>query len=268
MAKIDLISNDWVDLVFQNKNQAYGAYKLRKGTSMRNIYAIIIVFIIAILALLFVAVKSVIDKNAAKVKVDQAVELSALTQKKAEVKDKIITPPKEVIKQVKTSIKFVAPVIKKDNEVKPEEELKTQAEVLDTKAAIGSFNVEGNSDTGEVLKATQAVVQPPPPPVDNTPLDIAEEMPTPPYNPQAYINEHINYPVVAAENGVQGRVVVGFTVNRDGSIVDVNILKSVDPSLDKEAMRVVRTMPNWTPGRQNGQTVRVKYNVPVNFRLQ
>ena len=67
---------------------------------------------------------------------------------------------------------------------------------------------------------------------------------------------------------MQGRVVVGFVVERDGSITDVNILRGVDPSLDREAMRVVKSMPKWTPGKQNGSAVRVKYQVPVSFRLE
>ena len=83
-----------------------------------------------------------------------------------------------------------------------------------------------------------------------------------------YLRDNIHYPTVAAENGVQGRVVVGFVVERDGSITDVNILRGVDPSLDREAMRVVKSMPKWTPGKQNGSAVRVKYQVPVSFRLE
>ena len=73
---------------------------------------------------------------------------------------------------------------------------------------------------------------------------------------------------MAEENGVQGRVIVSFVVERDGSITDVKVVKSVDQALDKEAMRVVKSMPRWIPGKQNGQAVRVKYTVPVTFRLQ
>ena len=83
-----------------------------------------------------------------------------------------------------------------------------------------------------------------------------------------FLQENVKYPVVAQENGVQGRVVVSFVVERDGSITDVKVVRSVDPSLDKEATRVVKSMPHWIPGKQNGAAVRVKYNVPVSFRLQ
>ena len=78
-----------------------------------------------------------------------------------------------------------------------------------------------------------------------------------------YLSENIKYPVVAQKNGVQGRVVVSFVVERDGSITDVKVARSVDPSLDREAMRVVRSMPHWIPGKQNGSTVRVKYSMPI-----
>lgn len=83
-----------------------------------------------------------------------------------------------------------------------------------------------------------------------------------------YLSENIKYPVVAQKNGVQGRVVVSFVVERDGSITDVKVARSVDPSLDREAMRVVRSMPHWIPGKQNGSTVRVKYSMPISFRLK
>ncbi|MCC8198435.1 MAG: TonB family protein [Tannerellaceae bacterium] len=83
-----------------------------------------------------------------------------------------------------------------------------------------------------------------------------------------FISKSIKYPVIAQENGIQGRVLCSFVVNRDGSIVDAEVVRGVDPSLDKEALRVINTMPKWTPGKQRGKPVRVKYTVPITFRLQ
>ena len=83
-----------------------------------------------------------------------------------------------------------------------------------------------------------------------------------------FLAKNIKYPVIAQENGIQGRVVCAFVVNKDGSIVDIEVLRGVDPSLDKEAVRVLGTMPKWKPGEQRGKPVRVKYTVPVMFRLQ
>lgn len=101
---------------------------------------------------------------------------------------------------------------------------------------------------------------------------VVEKMPEFPGGQQAlfkYLSENVKYPVIAQENGIQGRVICQFVVNKDGAIVDVEVVRSGgDPSLDKEAIRVIKSMPKWTPGKQRGKAVRVKYTVPVNFRLQ
>ena len=278
MSKIDLISGEWTELVFAGRNQAYGAYQLRKGTGKRNVISIIAVVALVLLCQIGLSLKKAADAEARKrAAMTEVVELSKLEQpkKKAEVKQqkKIQVEPEKVVERVKSSIKFTAPVIKKDNEVKPEEEMKTQDELMKTKTAIGAIDVKGNDDKGgEVLKLKEAVAQPEPKPeVENKVFDVVEQMPSFPGGPSAlmkYLSENVKYPVVAQENGVQGRVVVSFVVEKDGHITDVKVVRSVDPSLDKEAARVVKSMPSWIPGKQNGSAVRVKYNVPVSFRLQ
>jgi protein TonB len=277
MSKIDLISGEWTERVFAGRNQAYGAYKLRQGTGKRNVISIIAVVCLIIACQVGLTIKKAADAEAAKrAAMNQAVELSKLEQpKKAEVKQKQVkVEPEKVVEQVKSSIKFTAPVIKKDSEVKPEDELKTQDQIMETKTAIGSFDVKGNDDVnGEVLKAKEVIAQPEPPKheEESKVFDVVEQMPSFPGGNGAlleYLATHVKYPVVAQENGVQGRVIVSFVVERDGSITDVRLVRSVDPSLDREAARVVSSMPRWTPGKQNGSAVRVKYNVPVMFKLQ
>lgn len=251
-------------------------------TGKRNVKSIIFIAVLAAVLIVGFWVKTRYDEYQKTHSKNVAVtELSALNQpkkeKKAEVKRKIeVEQKKEVVKEVKSSIKFTAPVIKKDNEVKPEEEMKTQDELMQTNTAIGALDVKGNSDQGEVLKVTQRVADEPvkaepKPEVENKIFDVVEQMPSFPGGNGAlmkYLAENIKYPVVAQENGVQGRVVVSFVVEKDGSITDVQVVRSVDPSLDREAQRVVKSMPKWIPGKQNGSAVRVKYNVPVSFRLQ
>lgn len=275
MSKIDLISNEWADLVFEGRNQAYGAYRLRKSTSKRNLWSLIIVLIAAVVIFSAIAIKNVIQANQ-KVAITTEVELSKIeTKKEAKVEKKApvkIEPPKPVEK-VKSSIKFTAPVIKKDEDVKPEEEMKNQDELQKTKTTIGAFNVVGNDEIGgEVLKAKEEIAQPEPPKEEeNKVFDVVEENPSFPGGPSAlmqWLNENIKYPVIAAENGIEGRVIVQFVVSKTGAISDVKVVRGVDPSLDKEAVRVVSNMPNWTPGRQNGTTVNVRYTLPVTFRLQ
>ena len=109
-------------------------------------------------------------------------------------------------------------------------------------------------------------------PEEQTIFEVVEQMPEFPNGGLAglmqYLSKNIKYPTIAQENGTQGRVTVQFVVNKDGSIVDAKVLRGVDPYLDKEAVRVIMGMPKWKPGMQRGKPVRVKYTVPVMFRLQ
>lgn len=277
MAKIDLISRDWTEMVFEGRNKEYGAYRLRKNAGKRNLYSLITIFIAALAIWGGISLVKFVESRTKSVAQTSVAELSALNQpkKKAEVKQQKkvkLEQPEKVVERVKSSVKFTAPVIKKDDEVKPEDELKTQDELMSTRTAIGALDVKGNDDAnGEVLKIKEAVAQPEPKPEVEKVFDVVEQMPSFPGGPSAlmeWLSNNVKYPVVAQENGVQGRVVVSFVVERDGSITDVKVVRGVDPSLDKEASRVVRAMPRWIPGKQNGSAVRVKYNVPVAFRLQ
>ena len=206
------------------------------------------------------------SKNAA---IEADVELQSLAEKKEIKEEKKDEPEVEKIEveRVKSSVAFTVPEIKKDEEVKEDQEMKSQDDLAETNTAIGAFTVEGNDETAEVKH-----VEPEPVKEEETKVfDVVEQMPSFPGGPSAlmqYLSSNIKYPVVAEENGVQGRVVCTFVVEKDGSITDVRVVKSVDPSLDKEAVRVVKSMPKWIPGKQNGSAVRVKYTVPVTFRLQ
>jgi protein TonB len=118
--------------------------------------------------------------------------------------------------------------------------------------ATGPVVVEEASDEGEIFQ-------------------VVEQMPEFPGGMQAlmaYLSKNIKYPSVAQDNGIQGRVLVSFVVNKDGSIVDPEVIKSVDAALDKEAMRVIKAMPKWNPGKQRGKAVRTRFTLPVTFRLQ
>ena len=282
MAKIDLYDPKWVDMVFAGKNKEYGAYQLRKGTSGRNIKALLILVIAAALVGGFLAWKVIEQKQAEEQQAYmEAMEIAKLQQqaKKEEKKKEPVKPkiePKKEIPVARETQKFTAPVIKKDELVKEENQVK-QMDKLDDKVAIGTEDKEGVKDrTVEAVRSEITVAAPPPPPapkpeVATKVFDVVEEMPSFPGGNGAlmsYLNGNTKYPVVAQENGVQGKVIISFVVERDGSISDVRVARSVDPSLDREAQRVVKSMPRWTPGKQNGQTVRVKYTVPVVFRLQ
>lgn len=284
MAKIDLIDPKWVDMVFAGKNKAYGAYVLRKGTSNRNIKAIVILVIAALLIGGFLAWKVIEQRRAEEQQAYmEALELSKLQEqakqdrKKNQPKVQPKVQPKKEIPVARATQKFTAPVIKKDELVKEENQVK-QMDKLDDKVAVGAENVKGTGDrTAEAVRNDIAVNVPPPPKqevkkeVSTKVFDVVEQMPSFPGGNgalMAWLSKNINYPAAAAENGIQGRVIVAFVVEPNGSISNVKVVRSVDPSLDREAASVVSRMPKWNPGKQNGQEVRVKYNVPVTFKLQ
>ena len=277
MAKVDLIDSGWVDLVFEGKNKQYGAYVLRQETGKRNVKALIWV-LIGIAIIFAIAYANLAIQNAIKQNqtIDTDVELSKLAQKKetkVERKEPIkVEVEQKVVEKVKSSVKFTAPEIKKDDEVKPEDEIKSQDDLAKTNTAIGTFDVKGNDEAeGVVLKANEQAIDEKPKEEETKVFDVVEQMPEFPGGQAAllkWIGDNIKYPAIAEENGIQGRVVCTFVVERDGSVTDVQVARSIDPSLDKEAVRVLKKMPKWIPGRQNGSAVRVKYTVPVTFKLQ
>ena len=149
--------------------------------------------------------------------------------------------------------------------------------IVDDDSDIQESTIQSSEETGQgvEIKYTAPVAvqeEEEDEPEEQEIFQVVEQMPEYPDGGMAglmkYLSGAIRYPAIAAENGVQGRVTVQFVVNRDGSIVDAQVLRGVDPYLDKEALRVINGMPKWKPGMQRGKPVRVRYTVPVNFRLQ
>jgi len=279
MSKIDLLEQQWIDLVFEGKNEAYGAYAIRQNTSNRNLKAMLaLIAALAAIVIIFFSVTAAQDAIArAAAEHETEVTLEAVEEEVEEEKDdEEIVYEAEELEQlvaeetVMNSEKFTAYEMEDDA---PEQVTKTQDEVATSDVAIGAIDYDqGSNEAEHVLKVNEKVVDEVPPAVEETKVfDVVEQMPSFKGGDAAlmeWLSKNIKYPVVAEENGIQGRVVATFVVERDGSITDVKIVKSVDPSLDKEAVRVLKAMPKWIPGKQNGQAVRVKYTVPVTFRLQ
>ncbi len=127
-------------------------------------------------------------------------------------------------------------------------------------------------DLPEAVEVVEIAEPKPPASDDESIYQNVEQMPSFPGGNQAlfrYLQENLKYPSIAQANGIQGRTLVSFVVEKDGSITDIQVVRSAgDPSLDREAVRIIRTMPRWRPGKIQGQTVRVQYTVPINFKLQ
>ena len=156
----------------------------------------------------------------------------------------------------------------------PEPEVPDVIEVTEEKVVtkIDLSSLEDDQSKAQVQTYTPP---PPPKPVEEEATEeifvVVEQQPEFPGGMAAlmkFLGDNIKYPVIAQENGIQGRVITNFVVERDGSISDVQIVRGQDPSLDKEAIRVIKTMPKWKPGQQRGKPVRVRFTLPVVFRLQ
>lgn len=145
--------------------------------------------------------------------------------------------------------------------------------IIDDESNIEQTNIETTEDIKDVGVAIKIIDQPVIEEVDNSNdvFMIVEEMPHFPGGDaelMQYFRKNVKYPTIAQENGVQGQVIVQFIIDKDGTITDPVVVRSRDPHLDKEALRVIMAMPKWKPGMQRGKAVRVKYTVPVTFKLQ
>ena len=257
MAKVDLSSQAWCDLVFSGKNKAYGAYKMRETSPRRHNIAVILVIVIALIGF---SIPTLIKMATPKQKevMTEVTTLSQLEEPEVKQEEPVAPPPPAL----KSSIKFTAPVIKKDEEVRDEDEIKSQTELTETKVAISIADVKGNDEEHgkDIADLKQVVTQAEPEP--EKVFDMVEQMPQFPGGQaemMQFISKNMKYPTIAQENGVVGA---------DGKVRDVKVLRGVDPYLDKEAVRVIMSMPKWIPGKQNGKAVSVKYTIPVMFRLQ
>ena len=271
MPKVNIFSDEWCDLVFEGRNQEYGAFVLRKLSSRRHRFAMIITLVFFLLAFTLPGlIKSIIPERK-----DRNVEVNALANIDLEKnKKKDIEPPKieEPVEKIKSTIKFTPPVIEDDVDVKDEDIMKTQDEVNDSKLAISAADVKGNSDApdakdlSDLNQAQKQVVE-----EVEKPFTVVEQMPEFPGGDEArvkFLRDNMKYPQMAKESGISGTVYVTFVVSKTGQISDVKVLRGIGGGCDEEAVRVVRAMPGWIAGKQNGKAVPVQFNLPIKFTLQ
>ena len=266
---IDLTSKEWLDLVFANKNQAYGAYEIRKTSSKRHLMSLGIVILLGVtLSALPMVMKKLFPAGSSTDVTAGIVTMVNYTL--PEKPQEIIQPVKQVnpVTDLKSTVKFTPPVIKPDPEVAETEEILTQEALSNTTADISIATVEGNGtiDIADLLSITAGNGSG----AEEKVVDFAAQMPQfvgGDKEMMSFLSNNIKYPVIAQENRVEGTVTLRFVVGKDGNVRDVTILRSLDPSCDKEAVRVVKSMPKWIPGRQNGIPVAVYFTIPVKFKL-
>lgn len=272
---IKLNSSEWCDVVFEGKNKQYGAYRLRQSSSKRHIVAFLVILLFAGLVSALPGLISEIKKltQNQQENIDETFELSNIpVDQEIPEENKILQETAPPPPPLKTTVQFVPPTIAKDEDVTDKDVMKSQDEIQETKIQISVASVQGNSDKGvdiAELREHKVIVEEKP--VEEKPFVTVEQMPTFPggeVEMQKFIRDNLRYPVVAQEAGIQGRVTLRFVVSKTGAIENVTVVRGIDPSCDKEAVRVVQSMPKWIPGKQNGLNVPVYFNLPIQFRLQ
>ena len=280
---VDLSSREWCDLVFEGKNKEFGAYEMRTTSTKRHNKAMLYTIIGAILVVAAaVSIAKVQEYLAERRLAEQAeqeevlIDMEQNEEPEEEQQERLEQPkpevlPEEVLNTVKvTELRIV------EEEVKAEDEIKTQDELKETTTAFGQKdNDKGTEDRNVTRTLKEEVVVEKK--VEEKKVEkeeifkSVEQMPQFPGGEAAlmkYISSHIQYPTMAQENNVQGKVIVQFVVTKTGQVGEVKVARSVDKDLDREAVRVCKSLPKFTPGRQNGQPVSVWYTLPVNFKLQ
>jgi len=262
-ANNDIFSSEWCDLVFEAKNQEYGAFELRKNSYKRHFRALLIATIVFILAVSAPAlIKQIFPKTVEKDVSVRALSNIELDKPKENILKEIPPPPPPL----RNTIKFTPPVIKPDEQVQEEEQPKLQKEVIETKAAVSNVSFDKGSDDVQAPIATQKITEEP-----EQPFVIVEQMPQFPGGEKEmmkFIHNNLRYPSLAAENGIQGTVIVNFVVDRDGKITRIKVVRGIGGGCDEEAIRVLNKMPAWSPGKQGGKAVLVSYTVPIKYVLQ
>lgn len=288
MAKrnVDLTSAEWRNLVFADKNKEFGAYQIRKSSDKRHNLAMLYMLIgLAVIFVLILGLNKWSDYRAeqealALQEQREAMMAAALAEQQEEQQEepeeevKYEQPEVEVPEEVLATVQVTQIAIVDADKVKNEVmDMDTQKE---DNTARGVVNQEG-SDNADKFKAVheQVVVKEPEPekakPKEEEIFVAVEQQAEFPGGQGAlmkFLSNNIRYPESAQQNDIQGRVIVKFVVEKDGSIGNVTVVKGVDRDLDREAIRVVKKMPRWQPGKNNGVAVRSYFNLPVIFRLQ
>ena len=283
---VDLTSQEWRDLVFADKNKDFGAYELRRQSDRRHnmavLFTVVGLIVVFILILAYskysdfraeqeqLALQEQREKMAAAELLQQEEEPEPEPEEPEEQKMEMEIPeiPEEVLATVQVTQIAIVDADKVQNEVMDMEEQK------EDNTARGVVNQEGSDDVDkfEAVKEQVIVKEPEPEKPKEEEIFVAVEQPAEFPGGQAalmkWLSNNIRYPEAAQQNDIQGRVVVKFVVEKDGSVGHAEIARGVDKDLDREALRVVNKMPKWQPGKNNGVAVRSYFNLPVTFKLQ
>ncbi len=282
MSKIDLISRGWCDIVFEGRNKEYGAYRMRARAGRRNAFALIVLLAILAGIGIIVGLKAAVEELTKNNKVTDtsAIELKQLKKdepkKKEEKKIEVKYEEQKIEKvQVKASIQFTVPKIEDDALVDETKEVKSQDKITKSNISIASQDYAGDGKGGiniDDLKENQRAGGTEAPKVeevaDNAIVEVPATYPGGEAALLAFVNKNLVYPSIAQEQELQGTVILRFRVEKDGSIGQIVIKKSLSKECDQAAASVVQKLHRFTPARQQGHPVPVWFTLPIRFRIQ
>jgi len=264
--KTNIYTEEWCELIFTEKNHEYGAYILRKKSWKRQLWAIIIsitFFTVAISSP--VILKTVLPKDKTDDKGKISFRVIEIENKKVEKNQEIDIP-----QPTKSTQKFDIPEIKPDDLVDDDHEMLAQDILNQSKLAISNVNHTGTDENYGDIPIDLDIPDKTGDKVNNTTWTIVQQMPEfagGDGDLNKYIVSNTHYPVTARSENITGVVYVTFLVNMYGKIENVKILRGIGGGCDEEAIRVISSMPEWKPGKQNGNAVNVQLNIPINFKL-
>jgi periplasmic protein TonB len=265
--KLDILKNQWVEIVFEGRNKLYGAYDLRKSNRKTSTKALIIGALLFSLAVAAPLIISLIPKSEEEDTLDKVVVLTKvnLPPKKVEP-PKLNAPPPPPPPPKVDQVKFVKPVVAKAEEVVEE-----PPKIVDLKEKkIGAETIKGDPDAvltvapaGKGPKTSQVVEESDDQVYNTAGIEVKPEFPGGMDKFYSFVGKNYRTP---EEEGLKGKVYVTFVVEKDGSLTDIKVLRDIGYGTGKEAIRVLQRSPRWNPGIQNGKPVRVLYSLPISIQ--
>lgn len=268
MAKSDIFESGWVDIVFEGRNHEYGAYELRKKSGHNTFLGVVLSLVLGVLVIVGPRIVAMLSDLVPKEELIKVQEVTTLEEPPPVDKDEPPPPPVEPPPPLKSTVQFTPPVIKPDEEV-PDEPPPTQEQLKDVDAGAKTEEGDPNGTDASLIGDGNAVVEEAAPTI----FTIVEKMPSFPGGDEElfkYLAKNIKYPPMEKDNGISGTVYLKFVIGPDGNVSGIEVQRGVKggPNLEQEAIRVVKSMPPWTPGVQNGKKVSVYYNIPIKFTLK
>lgn len=261
--KLDLLKNQWLEIVFEGRNKLYGAYDLRKSITKTTVRAFILGTILFVILVSIPTIMRMIPDKTEDVTIDTKITAVKLPPKKEQPKNPNLPPPPPPAPKV-DQVKFVKPVVAKADEVV--EEIAVVKDLKDKN--IGKETIKGDPNADFVIdqpvgNGPAAVIE-----EDNTVyntagIEVKPEYPGGIEKFYAFVSKNYRMP---EEEGLKGKVYVTFVVEKDGSLTDIKVLRDIGYGTGKEAIRVLKSTPKWSPGEQNGKKVRCTYSLPISLQ--